>query len=79
MAEPGLVYSGGVESFATQATLAVSGGPQIRLWVGKAYDGDTTKRTYSQTNGAKAKVRPIRPVCLELRLGMEGTAGGSLP
>ena len=35
MAEPGLVYSGGVESFAIQARLAVPEGPQIQLWVGK--------------------------------------------
>jgi hypothetical protein len=44
MAEPGLVYSGGVDSFAMQATMAVPGGPQIRLWVGKAYDLTFSKR-----------------------------------
>ena len=34
MAEPGVVCSGGVESFATKATSAVPGESQIRLWVG---------------------------------------------
>jgi hypothetical protein len=47
--------------------------------VGKAYDGESTKRKYSQAKWGNAKVCPIHPVGNELRDGMENTAGGALP